>query len=442
MHGTSGAEDAGTRHSRREIIRLAAMSGAAIAIPAALSACGGSSGGGSSATTAEKVSIRYIKGPFSDTDAALNQSLSKQFAAVSRRVSVKTQQYDWAQADTQMTTLFAGDSPPDVDYLTTTSYPQFADAGALADLSSLVQEPDFKSTYAAIPQTLWELARYDGKVWGVPYVGGGFPVLVNLDLLEAAGAGNWAGSYAAMRAAAHACTKGKVYGFAMATSYRDYSFQDWMPYIRDAGTDVLNADGTRSAINTPDAVAGWQTLRDIYVTDKSAPAPGSYDFDGLRALFKSGRLAILHEQTDFALALAQDDPGFRWAVALPPPGPHGRSMLEDFGLLTIAAKSSNQAAAWDFVKYLSSPEAVASYVPKVGLFPARTDVTAKAFAGNPTAKFIQNELMPKGRGEQINPKYTGCLQAASDQFEAMVTGKQSAAGALEQAAKNIDDLLA
>src|SRR5262249_38654488 len=158
-----------------------------------------------------------------------------------------------------------------------------------------------------------------------------------------------------------ATTSGKTYGYAVATTFTDFAYQELMNYVFNAGADFLDESGTKSALNTPEAVAAMDLLRTLHVEDKSTPPPGQYDRAGQEALFRAGRIAIYHSGGNAALITDSADGkklDFEWDVYPVPPGPKGNYVVVGLESLHIAARSKHPAEAFEYVKYLTSADKI------------------------------------------------------------------------------------
>jgi len=418
--------------SRRRFLQNSLAIGATLSLPGAFAACGNEEDE-AAPTGRTTATLRFIKGPHHPQDRRLLSGLAADFKREQPGITVNPSLYDWGNRDAQLTAAFASRQPPDVSYLTTESWTKFAEAGAIVDLSDRVLGDDFRETYSAIPSETWRLAEYRGKVWGVPIFQSVNPMFLNRDLLEQADATGWQESYAAWVDAARAVRRERpnAFGTTFPVRFADFAYSFWIPLVHNAGATFFNSDYTAGGFNTPEVAETWAFLRRM-VEDRSAPAPGSYDFAGLQSLYKAGRSAI-HWDVG---GLAQDPPKrFDWDVDLAPPGPAAQTLGADFGFLCIAAKSSSQDAAWEFVKYFASADGVMSYIPKtsVGILPVRTDVSDRLIEAEPGLEKIMTELVPKVQGIPAHPKAIECFRQANEEFEGCMLGRKPAAQAVAAA---------
>lgn len=377
--------------------------------------------------------IWMIKGPHSPREVELEQEIIDAFNAdVAPDVDVEFTTYDWPNHVAELTTLFAGGSPPDVQYLVDLIYPSFAEQGLLHDMTDLVNDPAWAGERAAIESFAWDLAEQQGGTWGVPVLGAVYNIFINKTLLEEAGVlETWDDSYESMLEAARALTTDDVYGWAARTSAADFAWWDWYPYVHNAGGDVLSADGTSCGLVGSDVTDAMQFLIDIHTAGVSPPA-GSLDNQGLYDLFKAGRIAILHHETPNIPDLLADPPDFEWDVAFAPPGPQGHTVMGNFGILSIAEASDNKEAAWEFIKHWASAPQVGWFAEQVSLQVVRSDILDDLFAGNPPMQKVQSQLVPRVQGVQPHPQILEALQSAwpvaEDAFRGNLDGQEAIDG--------------
>jgi len=92
-------------------------------------------------------------------------------AAFKKQTGAKldVQYVPWAEAHDKFVDAIAGGTTPDVAEVGTTWTPEFADAGALTDLSKVVDDAGLDSD---LVPGLVEAGTVDGKLYGMPWYGG------------------------------------------------------------------------------------------------------------------------------------------------------------------------------------------------------------------------------------------------------------------------------
>jgi len=374
--------------------------------------------------------ITMIKGPHSPDEARFEQMIIDDFKAVEPGVSVDFTTYDWSNMNAELTTGFASGNPSDVLYLVDLIYPNYAKMGALHDMTDLVSQADWADERAKIPDFAWDLARQGGGIWGVPVLGAVYNIYINKDLLAKAGVlETWNRSYEDMMEAARKTTGDGVYGFSVRTRGADFAFWDWLPYVHNAGADLLNADWTGSGLSG--AEAATQFLIDMHKEGLTPPV-GSLSTQEQFDMFKAGKIAICHGETPQIAELMANPPGFDWDVAYAPPGEKAQTVMGNFGILSIAEASPNKDAAWAFIKHWNSAPELKRFAEQVNLQVVREDIVGSMFASNPAMQKVQQEFVPRVKGIQPHPQILKILQSIWPVAEQAYRGDLTGAQTIEQ----------
>jgi ABC-type glycerol-3-phosphate transport system substrate-binding protein len=387
--------------------------------------------------------ITFIKGPHSPNEVAIEQRLITIFEKQHPSIKVNFTMYEWPSMDATLEAAYASPTPPDVAYLVDMVYPKFASAGALENLAPYVSQASYQSEMHAFLPAIWALGQYKGAQYGIPSLGAVYHIFYNKDLFKKAGITRFPETQDDLLAATRKLRKGNTWGITIRTSFADYAFWDWFPYIHDVGANILTPDLKKNALNTPKAIAATQFLADLQTKYKVAPPAGRYDWAADRALFKAGRTAMQHGEGPEILELQAAKPGFAWDIALAPK-PHGaikQTVMGNFGFLMMSSRSPNKAAAWEFMKFWSSAKIIQRFGESVGLQLVRTDVP-NAFKSNPMLYKLQHELFPHVQGIQAATQMRQMLAEMWPSIESSYHGQISAAEAIHRAAQQIDTLAA
>ena len=383
--------------------------------------------------------ITMIKGPHSADEFKFEAMIIDDFKSVEPSVNVEFTTYDWANMNAELTTGFASGNPADVLYLVDLIYPNYAKNGALHDMSDLVNDPTWAAEKEQIPDFAWDLARQGGGIWGVPTLGAVYNIFINKDLLAKAGVlETWNNSYADMMEAAKKMTGAGVYGFSVRTRGGDFAFWDWLPYVHNAGADLLNEDW--SACGLEGAEDATQFLIDMHQAGVTPPV-GSMSTQEQFDLFKAGKIAIYHGETPQIGELLANPPAFDWDVAYAPPGEKAQTVMGNFGILSIAEASPDKEAAWAFVKHWASGPQVGRFAEQVNLQVVRSDTATKLFTNNAPMRRIQTEFVPRVVGIQPHPQILKILQSIWPVAEEAYRGNLTGAQTIENMCKVTNDIL-
>lgn len=153
------------------------------------------------------------------------------------------------------------------------------------------------------------------------------------------------------------------------------------------GGDFLNAEGDSYTLDTPEAAASLQLMKQL-VADGSAEMMG--EAYGDQSAFNVGECLFILRSTS-GLPYVQEGVdsgvGFAWDVAAPP---HSTTepVVNFYGASISIGRTTaeRQLAAWLFLKWFTEPEQQAQWVQASNYFPARKstgDLLTDYFAANP-----------------------------------------------------------
>ncbi len=383
--------------------------------------------------------ITMIKGPHSADEAKFEAMIIDDFKSVEPGVNVTFTTYDWANMNAELTAGFASGNPADVLYLVDLIYPNYAKQGALLDMTDLVNSEDWADEKALIPEFAWDLAEQGEGTWGVPVLGAVYNIFINKDLLAEAGVlDTWNNSYTDMMDAAKKTTSDSVYGFSVRSRTGDFAFWDWLPYVHNAGADLLNDDWSGCGLwGAEDAT---QFLIDMHTAGVTPPI-GAMSTQEQFDLFKGGKIAIYHGETPQIGTLNANPPDFEWDVAYAPPGEYGQTVMGNFGILSIASASPNKDAAWEFIQHWASGPQVGRFAEQVNLQVVREDIIPNMFADNPAMQKVQQEFVPRVQGIQPHPQILKILQSIWPVAEQAYRGDMTGEEVIKQMCAITDDII-
>ena len=298
-----------------------------------------------------------------------------------------------------------------------------------------------------LPNVLALAQTDDGKQIGIPY-SVSVPVLYyNPEVFEKAGLDpkNPPKTWAEVQSAAKQIKeKTGIMGFFM-QEYADNWAQQAL--IESNGGKMLKKENgkTKAAFDTPEAAEAYQLLADMVKDGSGLHATNEEGFQA----YLSGKLGMVCT-TIGKRANFEKSAKFKVMVA-PFPVFEGKSLQVPAGgnfLMVFSKDDAKQKAAWEFIKYLESPAALAKWSTGTGYLPPRKDVEQdpngfkKMIEEN---KNIQAALstMPNLVKWASFPGANG-LQAEQlliDVRDVILSGKQTAAEALHTTAEKVNSLL-
>jgi ABC-type glycerol-3-phosphate transport system substrate-binding protein len=394
--------------------------------------------GAAAETAAEPVTIEIWDFQQSDKNIldAQNKAIAE-FQKENPNIKVNVTVFPIAEYRDKLLVAVQGGKPPDISTLDQIWMAQWAASGAIIPLddyieASGVNKDDF------FPGA-WSSNVWQGQTWGVPLNNDVWEQLYyNKDLFTAAGLDpekpptNWDELLAA---AEKLNQPPNQYGICiMGTG-------EWASCIMDSfiysnGGSVLDAEGNKAVINSPEAVEALTYLQKL-----NAFAPegtGSRDEAACIGSFTSGQSAMV-----LAGSWQQDTfkgkPELNWGVAMVP-APAGKTFHGTLGgwNMSIYNASQHKDEAWKYVEFLTKKD-----VQKTvnSLIPARLDAGKEFIDEGREGAQIIYDTVNNGYPRPLSKVYFDVSKAQQDMMSSIWQGGDVQEAA-DQAATTIDEALA
>ncbi|MCY1128105.1 sugar ABC transporter substrate-binding protein [Frigidibacter sp. RF13] len=291
----------------------------------------------------------------SDESLAIQEAIARKFEEANPGVKVQVEAYGDGYDDKLTAAMGAGD-PPDVMYMW--NYPSYYQA--LMPMDDMIARDGEAMNLADIPPGLMNGAVIEGKTYAMPVGFTTHVIFYNKDLLAAAGvaepAAGW--TWADLRAAAAKLSNPgeKTYGFAVDAKPDPFDFEQ---FFWSNGAQYISDDGKTldGVMNSPEAAEVLTMFADM-VKSGEAIALNIGDETSGSSLFKTGKLAMLEGAMWNKGGI--DESGVNYGVAvLPAFGDKPVKSTINASGISIAKDADDPELAWEFVKFFSSPEAVA-----------------------------------------------------------------------------------
>lgn len=262
--------------------------------------------------------------------------------------------------DAKLMTLMAGKIPPDLIHVTQQNFPFYAVKDAVLPLDGFIKDDPAFNADDYYPQVMNEL-NYKGRQLGLPSDFSTIIFFYNQDLFDGYGVAppkpDW--TWDDFLKAAKALTKdtdgdghADIYGFSNPSSYNRWPAWVWMN-----GGDIFSKDGKDCVMDTSEAIGGLQFYVDLSLKDKVAPTPGQSLGQDFEDMFASQRVAMIADSRfAYKRFVSKRKLKFRWDAA---PMPRGKEQATTFiwGANCIMKSTKHPREAWEFLKFLSGPEA-------------------------------------------------------------------------------------
>lgn len=298
----------------------------------------------------------------------------------------------------KLVTAIAGQAGPDMSQIDQFWSSELADSGALRPVEDfLANDPEFDRD--DVWDKAWETATYSGTVWSMPFALSNIVLYYNRDLFAQAGLdpnqppANWD----ELRAAARELTVDangdgtpEQWGLTFPLKANEGNVYYWLAFLWQNGGALFGEDGQTLQFNAPAGIEALQYWIDLAKTDESLPlSPPENGFETRQVamtLVSSARLAAMLK------ALGPDNLG----VA---PLPVQKQAATGVGgaNLAILSGSKHPQAAWEFIRWMTSPEVNLRWSKATGYLPLRQSVIDSAdyqayLKETPQAQVILDQL--------------------------------------------------
>ncbi len=250
----------------------------------------------------------------------------------------------------------------------------YARRGYLAAFDDLLSGPDALQHFS---ESALNIARYEGKIYGVPLMMEPNILTYRADLFAKHGI-SVPNTMDELMEAARIITEKEdgVYGIVARGHRRGRPNWDWSSFLRAWGGNYLDENGN-PAINSEAAVKSLEAYTKL-LTSYGPPGVADYNWQDVQDDMAAGKVAIMYDAISLSVRLAKPkDPNYskfsdKLSFAVVPEGPAGRESGFFSWLFVIPknSKEENKEAAMAFIEWSFTPE----IAKKVGWGAAAEDV--------------------------------------------------------------------
>jgi multiple sugar transport system substrate-binding protein len=376
------------------------------------------------------------------------KKLADEFHAQHPNIDIELQYVNSDFALQKATVALQGNKQPDISYQYGTNMPQLANAPKIVDLTSRVNSGsydwnDFFPGERAV-------GTIDGKVLGVPALVDNLAVVYNKTLFKKAGiqepSADWTWSDLMAAAKATSDPANNVFGLAFPADGSETMVWEYEAMLWEAGGEILTSDNTKASFNSAAGVRALTTLTQMN-QDGSLYLDFHPDAGKSEELFNSGKIGMIITGPWDLSSFPNVDYGVQVMPSFDPGGNHTTIAGPDNWVI-FDNGSAHVDAAWQFVSFMTSPDAIKAEALQTGHLPTRSSVAdANGFADQLDAKypgegtFAENLSNVTIARPQI-PQYPQVSSALGIALVNALQGQQSPQDALNEAAQKADGALA
>lgn len=280
----------------------------------------------------------------SEAQAKTIKELAEDFHAKTG-VRVKCDAISWGDAHSKYLTSIAGGVAPDIATMGLTWGSEFGNLGSMVDLKA-AYPAEVEEMKASIFPGLWNSIQAGDKIYGIPFDMSECVLYYRNDII-AKPPQTWE-ELADLLTELGKSNKGMIF---------DWGSLNWIgysPFLWQAGGDYYNSDHTQVTVNSPEAVSAMKFFSELY-TKYNVPKTKIPLEQGIRT--GDFPIAISGNWMIDRLRLSAPEIAGKFSIATMPKGPTGKMTAFIGGrIIGIFEQSRNKEAAWEFIKYLSTPE--------------------------------------------------------------------------------------
>lgn len=409
------------------------VSGLAVAALAlAPAGCGGSadSGGG-------KQTVTLWMYPLGEGSEDFWADVERNFENAHQDIDIKIENQPWDNREEKITTGLASGKGPDLVLMIPDQVPQFVKTRSLQPLDDALGGPVDDFLPAAISGATWEDKLYIAPLYmTLTLPAYNRKVLAEIGVTEPPETWDEVLSWVPKLSAKGYYTLD--YTAATTTSLNGtYYLNLWQ-----SGGRVFAPDGKSVAFNSPEGEKALQILVDIYQQNGIPPSQLTAAGDAATGPMAKGKVAFNNAMSVPFVKNVQKLWGGPDSVLVGPPLSNGKQVT--FGIpgglvLTSQAKDPKKVeAAKEFVRYVTGPEVLSGITETFGYFPPRKSVPVP---DDPVMKEFAPYLADAIPGE-VHPAARKVMSVLAPHIQAALKGDKTARQALEDAAKEANELIA
>ncbi|MFI7616214.1 extracellular solute-binding protein [Nonomuraea terrae] len=329
----------------------------------------------------------------------------------------------WQGAQEKLTAALAARQGPDVVYLIPDRIPTLASQDLLVPMGDALggDRADFNDNAL-------DAVTYDGQVYAVPVLQSALPQVYDKRVLDEAGVEDVPTTWEEFAALGEQ-VKGAGYYLTEYHAHADMAMNiSFYPWLFQAGGSVYSQDGTKVAFNSPQGLKALTYLKGLFDQGHAPKGPISEPSQIEETDVSRGKVAQVAFEPQRLVTLWGAE-NVRIAPPLKDERQVGYGTVGSYGVLKTA---DDTAAATEWVKWISRPEALREFDAASGFFAPRKSLN-DLYADDPVLGEVE-KLIPMMSTFGPHPKDAAEVSAALRvEIEAALRGQKTPQQALADA---------
>jgi sn-glycerol 3-phosphate transport system substrate-binding protein len=339
-------------------------------------------------------------------------------------------------------TAFKSGEPPDIAVLLSTDMFTLIDEDAIAPFDALLKTDADKAWAKAFYPAFMENSQTGGKIWGIPFQRSTIVMYWNKDAFKAAGLDpdkapdTWDDLVAAGKKLTQRDASGNVSQWAVEIPSTGFPYWLFQGLTTANNVRLMNAAGTQTAFDNPNVIAALQYWVDLSKKANIQPA-GTIEWGTTPKDFFERKTAIIWTTTGNLTNVRKNAP-FPFGVAMLP-AHQGRGSPTGGGNFYFFKKMSDEAraAAFKFVKWMTTPERAADWGIQTGYVAVRPDAwdteAMKKYVADFPAALVARDQLKYAVAELSTHDNQRVTKALNDGLQAALTGTKTPEQAMKDA---------
>ena len=401
-----------------------------LAVTAALTGCSGFGGGGGGGSEAGSLTFTTWA---SESEEAAFETLIADFEAANDGVDVQLNVVPYDQMFSNIDAQLSSGEAPDVFRVDYGNLGVYSSQEQLLDVSEYITQEQID----AFTPAFWEAVSFEGVPYGVPHQTDVSALLVNTELLAAAGitdvpttldeAWTWeefADVATTLRASLPAEQYPFVYNWQLGGTPR------WLSWLFEADGALLEEDGTTPAIDSAEGAKALDYTKSFFENGWVPPTSSVKSATYADSFFTEETVAMAFAGS-FLVPDIDDLADFDWVATPMPVDERGATDLGG-NALVATADTENPELATDFLTFMTEAENMAAFCAATNELPTRSDIDPASieFAVRPDVMpvFVEqaSTITPRDVQQLTSPFLAQISVAMQDQLEqAFVNGRST-----------------
>jgi multiple sugar transport system substrate-binding protein len=355
------------------------------------------------------------------------QKMASEFKQKNPGVDIKIEVVNWDSLLQKLTTDIAANANADISIIGTRWIVDFQKTGVVEPLDSYMDQ-SFRDRFI---QSLFDYAKIDNKVYGLPIAASARALYYNKALFTKAGMPDGPKTWDDVEQASQKIKALGNYGFGLQGKEIETDTY-WYYALWSFGGDIVK--DCKAVFDSDAGVKALSEYKKLIDDGLTQPGVTSYSREDVQNLFKQGRVSMVITAPFLINQLKAEAPNIDYGITAIPSGGQTISMgVTD--TIVIFKNSKVKPTAWKFLDYLFTKEPRVAFTKGEGFLP-----TTKAESEDPY--FTQNEklqqfikLLPQAKFVPLVSNYDAMSDIVIRALQNVYLDKAKPADALKQAAQ-------